>query len=159
MDKHQLRLSYFAEQLQAAYKMAEVLEYSYRQVAAMPDMAGGDMSQEHAAELEALSARFARFADSLTQKLFRAVDALELVDEGSLIDRLARVEKRGIIASADAWAEIRELRNQIAHDYIVADLAGLHLSVFQHCPALAEALNNVSRYAAERGWKNNGAVT
>jgi hypothetical protein len=61
--------------------------------------------------LEALAARFARLSDILIQKLFRAVDAIELVDEGTLLDRLSRMEKREVIQSAIEWRHIRELRN------------------------------------------------
>jgi len=38
---------------------------------------------------------------TLTQKLFRAIDALELTDEGSLIDRFNRMEKRGLVKGAN----------------------------------------------------------
>ncbi len=75
-------------------------------------------------------------ADILVQKLFRAVDALELVDEGSMIDRLNRMEKRGVIAKTEEWVETRQIRNQIAHDYVLKGLLSLYLSVYPQCPLL-----------------------
>jgi uncharacterized protein YutE (UPF0331/DUF86 family) len=88
----------------------------------------------------------------LIQKLFRALDAIELVDEGSLLDRLARMEKRGVIDSMETWTEIRELRNQIAHDYVIADLVELQRNVFEFCPLLLGVLDRLATYAAKKGW-------
>lgn len=133
--------------------MAARLDYSYQKIAAEQAILQRDSrewSEEQAVQLEALSARFARLADVLIQKLFRALDALELVDEGSLLDRLARMEKRGLINSMATWTEIRELRNQIAHDYVVVDLAALQRAVFEHCPRLFKALDDLEHYAHHR---------
>lgn len=154
MDRRQRKLAYFNEQFTLAAKMTAALSYSYQQTAAMPEAIWTQSvrTEEQAVALEALCARFARLADMLIQKLFRALDAIELVDEGSLLDRLARMEQRGVIDSMETWAEIRELRNQIAHDYVVADLAELQRSVFEFCPLLLGVLDGLAAYAAEKGW-------
>ena len=38
-----------------------------------------------------------------------------------MADTLSRMEKRGILASADHWRKLREIRNAFAHDYPEAD--------------------------------------
>lgn len=153
MDKRQRRRAYFHEQLANARDMAKVLRYSRQQVASLLEGDSSQWDETQAVQWEALSARFARLADSLLQKLFRAVDALELVDEGSLIDRLTRMEKRGVIESLDRWLEIRELRNPIAHDYVAENLVALQLEVFHQCPLLFDALTALEHYAERQGWE------
>ncbi|GAA3535883.1 hypothetical protein [Zobellella aerophila] len=46
---------------------------------------------------------------------------LELTKEqgalATFIDKLNRLEKIGALSSAEQWLELREMRNQFAHDY------------------------------------------
>jgi uncharacterized protein YutE (UPF0331/DUF86 family) len=154
MDQQQ-KISYLHEQIVLAEKMADVLNYSWQQIATMENILTADSKQwtsAQATEFEALSARFARLSDILIQKLFRAIDAIELIDEGSLLDRLARMEKRQIISDMEQWTNIRELRNQIAHDYVASDLAELHRTVFNYCPLLTDALAKLVQYSETQNW-------
>jgi hypothetical protein len=63
--------------------------------------------------------RFSKLQDAMGARLFPAL--LDLLQEpGDLeafIDRLNRLEKLGVIESADDWQQFREMRNQFAHDY------------------------------------------
>lgn len=63
--------------------------------------------------------RFAKLQDAMGAKLFPAV--LDLTGEhgelAAFIDKLNRLEKIGAIPSAEQWLELREMRNQFAHDY------------------------------------------
>ncbi len=97
-------------------------------------------------EEEAFAARFARLADIQIKKVFRAIDALELVDEGSILDRLSRMEKRRIIVSASDWRKVKEIRNQIAHDYVAEDLSSLYNDAYAMAPELLDALNRTKAY-------------
>ncbi len=130
-----LRKRYLQEQIARAQRAAQALRFAYEQVqrrGALPD----PIPPEHALALEALTARFARLADLLIQKVFRAQDALLLEDEGTLIDRLNRAERRGVIDSAADWRQIRALRNQIAHEYVLEDLRPLFEAVLRWTPVL-----------------------
>ncbi len=146
-----LKQAYMAEQLLLSEKAAAALRYSCVRVSEfmpLPENSSLDEIESELLErLEALAARFARLADILLQKLFRAIDAIELVDEGSLLDRLARMEKRGLIESAAEWRQIRELRNQVAHDYVVEDLRTLYNDIFSYSPKLIALVPHVERYA------------
>jgi hypothetical protein len=111
------------------------LRYSYER---RPELAENrekydDEDWEH---WDAFTARFARLADILTQMAFRAIDAVEFQPAGTLIDRLNRAEKRGHIRSAFEWKEIREIRNQIAHEYASGKLLPLLRDVVTHAPEL-----------------------
>lgn len=63
--------------------------------------------------------RFSKLQDAMGARLLPAV--LELTQEqgdlNAFIDKLNRLEKVGAIESVDEWLELREMRNQFAHDY------------------------------------------
>ena len=63
--------------------------------------------------------RFSKLQDSMGAKLFRYI--LEYLDEDikylPMRDILNRLERYSIIPSSHEWIYIRELRNDIAHDY------------------------------------------
>jgi hypothetical protein len=63
--------------------------------------------------------RFSKLQDAMGAKLLPAV--LELTQEqgelSAFIDKLNRLEKIGAIESANEWLQLREMRNQFAHDY------------------------------------------
>ena len=69
--------------------------------------------------LEIIASRFAKLQDLLGVKLFPLL--LDSMQEGdsllSVRDRLNRLEKLKIIASAEQWVEWRDMRNNIAHEY------------------------------------------
>jgi uncharacterized protein with HEPN domain len=75
----------------------------------------------------------------------------EWQDEAPFIDKLNRAEKLGLIPSALQWQELREIRNQTAHEYpaqpelVIANLRNLMRQV----PAL-EAAHNQLQLAAQR---------
>lgn len=63
--------------------------------------------------------RFSKLQDAMGAKIFRCT--LELMDEDvvslPMRDILNRLERFNLIPNADEWIYIRELRNEIAHDY------------------------------------------
>ena len=95
---------------------------------------------------EALTSRYARTSDMILQKLFRGLDTLELEDQGTLLDALNRAEKRGLIDSAQDFRVIRELRNEIAHDYAQEHLRPLFNSVLEQAPSLLEIIRRSHDY-------------
>ncbi len=152
---NELELEYFQEQLRLAQQMVVVLRYSFERatpIAPLIKTENPEINAEQAEILEALTARFARLNDTLTQKLFRAIDALELTDEGSLIDRFNRMEKRSLVKSANELIEMRKLRNQIAHEYVFEDLMPLYENVFEQCEILFNVMDAIANYACANGW-------
>lgn len=97
---------------------------------------------------ETLTSRFARVSDMVLQKVFRSIDRLELEDGGTLLDVLNRAEKRGLVTSADQFRELRELRNEIAHEYALDDLKVLFASVLEHTPTLFTILDSTRAYCS-----------
>jgi len=102
------------------------LEYSTAQVFRIPftpeRAALLTTDQILAEKVEAFVSRFCRLQDTLGDKLLPVW--LQCLEEktGAVIDNLDRAEKLGVLASADKWLEIRQLRNQMIHEYIDSPL-------------------------------------
>jgi len=60
------------------------------------------------------------------------------------------LEKIEIIKNADDILNIREIRNQIAHEYVETDLNTLFLDVLHFVPELIKMINNVKAYYREK---------
>lgn len=99
-----------------------------------------------------MTARFARLSDLSLQRVFRRVGAIELIDEGTALDRLRRMEKRGVIPSAERWRELRLLRNQIADEYLLESADEVLRLCLAATPELLETARGVERYVAAQGY-------
>ena len=76
------------------------------------------LSQLERFALNTLIFRFSKLQDLLGGKVFRAyLDSIGfVVEDASFFDILKEIEKEGIV-DIDTWNFLRELRNEIAHDY------------------------------------------
>jgi len=89
-----------------------------------------------AEKVEAYTSRFCRLQDTTGDKLLPIW--LRALGErtGAVADNLDRAEKLGVLDSADKWLEIRQIRNQMIHEYIESP------------QVLADALNTAHGYQA-----------
>jgi len=71
-----------------------------------------------AERLDAFVSRFGRLQDNLGDKFLPQLLSAMAEKPGAAIDNLDRAERLGWIESAEAWLEIRKLRNQMVHEYI-----------------------------------------
>ena len=138
------------EQLHLLRAAACVLEESRGRVASFADRLGGELSVGERESCEALTSRFARLNDFLVQRVFRTLDQIELMDEGSPLDRLQRAEARSLIASAERWRELRMLRNAIAHDYLIESADRVLLDTLAASPELLETADRLVRYVDQK---------
>jgi uncharacterized protein with HEPN domain len=71
-----------------------------------------------AEQVEAFVSRFCRLQDTVGDKLLPIW--LETLGEksGIAIDNLDKAEKIGVLPSVELWLQIRQLRNQMIHEYI-----------------------------------------
>ncbi len=144
--KHLLR-----DQLSLLRAAALVLDESRSRVAAFADRLGGELSVGERESCEALTSRFARLNDFLVQRVFRTLDQIELMDEGTPLDRLQRAEARGVILSAERWRELRLLRNAIAHDYLIESADRVLRESLMAAPELLQTVQRLLRYVGEKG--------
>jgi len=95
---------------------------------------------------ETLTSRFARTIDILVNKLFRCIDAVEFESEGTMIDVINRAHKRNLFESIDQIRLLKELRNEIAHEYVQDELISLFTKVFDSIPDLLIIIENTHKY-------------
>lgn len=101
---------------------------------------------------EALTARYGRSLDFLTQKLLRTIDRLELTDDGSVLDRINRFKKRQILREEVNYALLKDLRNQIVHEYILDERDRVVSEVLQWAPVIEEILIKSLQYCRNRAF-------
>ena len=104
-DKHILRINEALEELSSTLPLTTE---SYAQ-----------LSSEQIRCIDQFIFRFSKLQDAMGAKIFRYM--LEYLDEDvtslPMRDILNRLEKYKFLPNANEWIYIRELRNEIAHDY------------------------------------------
>lgn len=107
-------------------------------------------SFEEEESFDALTSKFARSADILTQKVLKTLVLLLREDAPTFIDRMNLCEKLGVIPSAKALVEVRDLRNMIAHEYAREDLMQVYADTLELAPALLSAIFSTRAFIGER---------
>jgi len=116
--KKNLLTAQLQENFEALEKSLDVLNYSFRKCKSLGKEE--EYEPEEQESFEALTSRFARTSDILTQKVFKSLFAILQENVKTIIDSANILEKLGIVENADEILNIRELRNQIAHEYVEA---------------------------------------
>ena len=98
---------------------------------------------------ENLTSRFARTTDLLVNKVMRSIDVAELLEPGSLIDTVNRAASRGIINSTEQIRYLKDLRNEIAHEYEPETLAELFAAVLESAPVLIQLSERTIEYCQQ----------
>jgi len=76
------------------------------------------LEEEDIEKIEVLFSRFSRSVDMLINRILRGIDLLELEDAGTKLDVVIRAEKRGFVESYEELIALKDLRNELAHEYI-----------------------------------------
>ncbi|OAI07553.1 hypothetical protein [Methylomonas methanica] len=139
--------SILLKNIQALKNQFSWLERSYLICQHIPS--GRDYSPEEMDALETLCSRFARSIDYLIRKVFRSIDGVELENQGTLIDVVNNAEKRGLIEPTDKLREIKELRIDIVHEYVLEDVKSLFVDVIEATPSVLEIMQNTITYCSK----------
>lgn len=77
------------------------------------------LTDEQVTNIDQLVYRFSKLQDAVGAKLVPATVRALREDAATLtiIDSLNELEKAGALESAERWMQLRETRNQLAHDY------------------------------------------
>lgn len=95
------------------------------------------LNEETLETWESFSSRFSRVVDLFLTKYVRtSVLRSDPAFQGSLRDFADQAEKLKLVDSADAWMEMRALRNLAAHEYSESDLEAYFLDLKHYAPAL-----------------------
>ncbi|MCU0842315.1 MAG: hypothetical protein MUC79_11435 [Thiobacillaceae bacterium] len=107
-----------------------------------------------AERVEAFVGRFGRLQDTLGDKLLRLLLTALGEKPAAVIDNLDRAERLGFLASADEWMAMRELRNQMIHEYVEDPvvLTSALLSGHAFVPELVAAADRMVNEIERRGW-------
>ena len=111
-------------------------------------------SFEELESFDSLTSKFNRTSDIFTQKVLRSVWMLLHESFVPFIDMMNKCEKMLILASADQMIGIRDLRNQIAHEYIPEAIRDLVPEVIELTSNLTENINECRHFLENRGWIN-----
>ncbi|MDF1795401.1 MAG: hypothetical protein P1U63_02560 [Coxiellaceae bacterium] len=101
--------------------------------------------------VEAFTARYARVIDMLIQKVYRGIDYVEMEKSGTLIDVVNRAAKRGLVDSANAVRDLKDLRNLINHEYATKDVNAIFTQVRDVVPKLLEWVDAACQYVVKMG--------
>lgn len=109
--------------LNISQREIEHLSYSWRQlfIDRTPDLDWVKALSEQPNEgvvLEAFVSRFARLQDQLGARVIPRWLAVLAEEPGSHLENLNRAEKLGVLSSAEDWLTIRQIRNQLVHEYM-----------------------------------------
>ena len=99
---------------------------------------------------EALSSRFARSADILTQKILKTMFIIMQEDAKTFIDRCNLCEKLGIVENGDVLFKIRKLRNDIAHEYSTTQLKDLFSELLECSMVLIQIVGKIKNFIYRR---------
>ncbi|MDR3343447.1 MAG: hypothetical protein LBT14_11810 [Treponema sp.] len=97
-------------------------------------------------QFENLASRYARTVDLLVNKSLRSIDVVEFIDGGSIIDAANRAEKRGIVDSVSELRDLKDLRNEIAHEYETDDLPKFFGLILEAVPRLFVVADHIKEY-------------
>ena len=107
-----------------------------------------------AERVEAFVGRFARLQDTVGDKLLPQLLAALGEKIASVMDNLDRAERLGLIKSADEWMAMRNLRNQMIHEYVEDPvlLANALQTGHSFVPELIDAAGKMIAEIEQRGW-------
>jgi hypothetical protein len=111
-----------------------------------------DYNFEELESFDSLTSKFNRTSDIFTQKVLRTTWMLLHEPFAPYIDMVNKGEKIFLIKSADQMIEIRDLRNQIAHEYIPEAILELVPEVIVQTSLLIENIEECRHFLQSRGW-------
>jgi len=121
------------------------LDYSYQQVKDLPSAEGFSIEQFN--QFENLCSRYARTIDFLVRKFFRCLDDVEFENQGTLIDVVNHAHKRGLFSDINLIRQIKDIRNEIVHEYLDEALQSVFNEVVSTAPELIAIGRNTLKYA------------
>ena len=111
-----------------------------------------DYTFEELESFDSLTSKFARTSDIFTQKVLKTIFSLLRENTISFIDRANLAEKLGLVKSADELIEIRDMRNSIAHEYLMENLLEIFRDVLQLSRPLLEAIDLSIKFCKSHNW-------
>lgn len=147
MSEEQLR-NLLRRELESLARAAASLQKSMAKCSQLTPSPRQSFEEEES--FDALTSKFARCSDILTQRILKTVVFILREEAPTFVDRMNLCEKLGAIPSAKSLIEIRDLRNTIAHEYAVDDLLELYADTLKLCPQLIDASKLAEIFVEDR---------
>jgi hypothetical protein len=147
MSEEQLR-NLLRRELESLARAAASLQKSMAKCSQLTPSQRQSFEEEES--FDALTSKFARCSDILTQRILKTVVFILREEAPTFVDRMNLCEKLGAIPSAKSLIEIRDLRNTIAHEYAVDDLLELYADTLKLCPQLIDASKSAEIFVEDR---------
>jgi hypothetical protein len=149
-NKDKLQKQLLVEETELLTKAVETLKLSVKKCKGI--IGKQDYSFEEMESFDSLTSKFGRTSDLYTQKVLRTIWMLLHEPFVPFIDMLNKAEKMSLISSADQLIEIRDLRNQITHQYIPEAITDLVPEVIQNCNTLFKNIQQTNIFIENRNW-------
>ena len=154
MQKKADQLSLLKENIDALKESLRWLNRSYGICKSYKNLR--ELPEEGMDAFESFTSRFARTTDLLFNKVFRSIAYLEEGEQMTWLDTILFMEKAGIIDSAEEARLIKELRNDIVHEYMLKDIIPLFVEVTKKSTVLLRYSDNALEYSKELERKIRG---
>jgi uncharacterized protein with HEPN domain len=142
--KRELLIAQLDEHLAFLDKSIIALDFSYDKCRTIGEEEEYDLEQQES--FEALTSRFARTSDILTQKVLKTMFIFLQENIKTVLDAANFLEKLEVIENADDLLNIREIRNKVAYEYVESDIKTLFSDVLRYVPELKKIINNIKAY-------------
>jgi len=104
-----------------------------------------EYSLEELDKFESLTSRFARTSDIYTQKIMKGIIMILREEAKTFLDKANLFEKLEIVNVEDLKL-IRDLRNEISHEYKLDDITELFEAVIEYSDKLIEVIERTKRF-------------
>ncbi|SMO55733.1 hypothetical protein SAMN06269117_11055 [Balnearium lithotrophicum] len=145
------RKAIFCENLKLLNKNLDWLLKSYRKAQNI-DFSKKGLTESELEILETLSNGFGRTIDMFINRVLRSLDLLELEDVGRKPDVVIRAEKRGFVDDYKLLIELKDLRNELAHEYIQENLIEEFKEVLEKVPILIDTIKKINEYTEKMNY-------
>ncbi len=148
--KFEERLKLFCENWKLYLKSIDWLKISLERTKDLKTLE--KWSLEDYEKVETLFSRYSRSVDILINKVLRGLDFLELEEPLRKLDIVIRAEKRGLVDDYNLLIEMKDLRNELAHEYIEEALKNRLEEVIEKSQLLLKITEKIEQYLKKRGY-------
>jgi len=153
MKTEKLMIAGIKEDIESINKAVRVLNYSLKKCTKISIKVSYTIEELDA--FENLTSRFARTSDIYTQKIMKGIILILREDARTFLDRANLFEKLNI-TDAEELKLIRDLRNEISHEYRLSDVSEIFESVLEYSVKLLRIIEKTIVFAQDKGWFDDG---
>jgi uncharacterized protein YutE (UPF0331/DUF86 family) len=153
MKTEKLMIAGIKEDIESINKAVSVLNYSLKKCTKISIKVSYTIEELDA--FENLTSRFARTSDIYTQKIMKGIILILREDARTFLDRANLFEKLNI-TDAEELKLIRDLRNEISHEYRLSDVSEIFESVLEYSVKLLRIIEKTIVFAQDKGWFDDG---